>query len=735
MVTQFKPNPGLNPAALPEWRKLTSAVQALERHATQMTGRMAGQSRTVGAVITRASTALSLGGQAALVPAAPTALTETHTGYYDATTGNPYTSVVLSWTAPTLNTDGSPLTVAGYEIWRLLTGGEWQFVTEVTGTGATLLRQPFGGASYQFEVRAQSADNGQLGDFSAPITVTPPTTLAALPAPSVPILTTGLGIVKAQWDGNLGGSPAPAGFRGVYAEISTDGGTTWTTAGQNLLTGGTRSALGPYDDGQALQVRFRAVDALGVATAASAVASTTVVGVSGPQIVAGSVTTNKIQAGQITSALIDTAGLTGITVTGGTIQTLATASRGIKIVGGILSAYDASGNATVTIDGATGAVTLVGLNATSATISGSITASSGSITGPLTVTGTLRTAASGGRVELNSSGLWAYDSAGNAQVHIATDGSLTANTGTFGGSLNGASGTFAGSLTAGSGTISGTMTVSGTIQTAASGQRLVMNSSSGYRAYSAGGGYAQLNAGSLQLFDATGNSSDFSNGGTNGLSINDEYGIHFTYRGTAGGAPNTGYLDMGGDATSAYVKSTTVQNRTYTQASALTPTGSSTGVAAVSSTGIIGMVAGTIFLPQAYSDVVSTRAVFVNTGGRLGTTSSARRTKNLHGQVEMSDEMLEAWVHLPTHLFHYKADADKVEQIGMVAEEVLAAKHFEHLIYYDERPLKSGQPRKKKKVDGLAYERMPVYNRMAIGRLYDRLMLLEKRVADLEGAR
>ena len=178
-ITQFKPNPGLNPSALPEWRKLTRAVNDLERHRTILTGKVASQSRTAGSTLQRISTAIAevpTGSTDTRAGNAPTSLAATPTGYYDGVTGNPSTQVVLTWTAPATYSNGDPYTASGYEIWRQLSGGEWQFHLEVTGTTATLLRQPFAGSTYQYEVRAQSADNGLYSAFSSPVTVTPPTT-------------------------------------------------------------------------------------------------------------------------------------------------------------------------------------------------------------------------------------------------------------------------------------------------------------------------------------------------------------------------------------------------------------------------------------------------------------------------------------------------------------------------------------------------------------------------------
>jgi hypothetical protein len=751
MTTSFKPNPGINPAALPEWRKITGAINALERAASRHQGTLTNHSRTMGATIIRASEAATGYTPDIRTGNAPTGLGAVISGYYDSATGNPYAEVVLTWTPPTTYSNGEPITVAGYEVWRALSGAEWQFVTYVTGATATLMRQPFGGAAYQYEVRAQSADNGLYGAFSAPLSVTPPSTMTALPAPSQPTLTTSLGTVRATWDGLLGGAAPPAGFRGVYAEISVDGGTTWQLKGQNLLFAGAQSVVSYYAGGTSVMVRFRAVDALGVSSAASATQTITVVAIGGPDIAANSVTTNQIAAGNITSALIDTGGLTGITLTGGTIQTLSTASRGIKITGGTFTAYDGSGNATVTINGSTGAVTIGGLIATSATVTGAITATSGAITGTMTVSGTLQTGASGARVQMTSAGLAGYNSAGtqtfsfltsNGTVN-ATGGTFTniavTGTSTFSGTLSGATGTFSGGITATSGSITGQLTIGtgGSIVTATTYPRTRFDSTGITFDETVGFGvaYGEIDTTHIGLTWWGGTPA-----GQDPL-LYIQYQVYVDPSGNAvlSGNGSTLISSVNGvQLEGLQIKSTAILNYTKGNASsqggATGAVGSSGQFVIIGTDGIMRPLGTAPFFPQAYGATVTTRALNIGSNGAIGTASSARRTKNLRGTVEMSDDMLEAWLRLPTHRFAYKADPDQLEHVGMIAEEVQAAKHFDHLIYYDETPTKSGKKRKRKKVDGLAYERMPVYNRMALGRLYDRLIAAEKRIAQLEGS-
>jgi hypothetical protein len=112
----------------------------------------------------------------------------------------------------------------------------------------------------------------------------------------------------------------------------------------------------------------------------------------------------------------------------------------------------------------------------------SLTASqitSGTVTASLILSGSIKTGTTGARVEQDSSGIRLYNSSGvvvvdlNASTGAASfSGNLSAATGTFAGALSAATGTFSGDL-------SGATVTGGTIQTAASGQRITMDATSG----------------------------------------------------------------------------------------------------------------------------------------------------------------------------------------------------------------------------------------------------------------
>ena len=112
-----------------------------------------------------------------------------------------------------------------------------------------------------------------------------------------------------------------------------------------------------------------------------------------------------------TGSLVVDGAIDGKTVTGATLQTIATAARGIKITTGGLVAYDATGVATLTIDATTGAISMLGALTSGSTITGA------TVTG-----GTLRTTATSFRgIKVTTAGLIAYDASGVATLTIDAD--------------------------------------------------------------------------------------------------------------------------------------------------------------------------------------------------------------------------------------------------------------------------------------------------------------------------
>ncbi|WP_336632093.1 MULTISPECIES: hypothetical protein [unclassified Microbacterium] len=114
------------------------------------------------------------------------------------------------------------------------------------------------------------------------------------------------------------------------------------------------------------------------------------------KIDAGAITAVKIAANAIDATRLSATAITSKhTITGATLQTTATANRGVKIDSSGLSAYSSSGAQTVSIDSATGGVTMAG---------------------------TFRNRPSGPRVEINSS-----DTRGRIWFYSGTSGATPAS--------------------------------------------------------------------------------------------------------------------------------------------------------------------------------------------------------------------------------------------------------------------------------------------------------------------
>ena len=164
-------------------------------------------------------------------------------------------------------------------------------------------------------------------------------------------------------------------------------------------------------------------------------------------------------------SLVAGSDVSGATITGGTVQTEATVGRGVKINSAGLTAYDGAGSPTFTVEASTGAVSLVGALTAGSTIDGA------GITGSTLTGGTVQTEAAAARgVKMLSSGLTGYDTTGAVKFSLSSTGALT----------------LAGSITAGS-TIDGAVVTGGTVQTESSASRGIKINSTGLTAYDSQG--------------------------------------------------------------------------------------------------------------------------------------------------------------------------------------------------------------------------------------------------------
>lgn len=174
-------------------------------------------------------------------------------------------SATLAWTAPTTNTDGSPLNdLRGYELFYsgapMLAEPWWQQVTPESADEVATVGPLVTGRTYQFKVRAIDSSNTR-SLFSDPISWTVPAPAQAPPVPSKPIVTTRLGTVTVSWDGkDADGAVMPAWFSHVEVHVANADGVApsdGSLVDRLYGPGGTVIADLPY--GTTRWVRFRSV--------------------------------------------------------------------------------------------------------------------------------------------------------------------------------------------------------------------------------------------------------------------------------------------------------------------------------------------------------------------------------------------------------------------------------------------------------------------------------------------
>lgn len=137
------------------------------------------------------------------------------------------------------------------------------------------------------------------------------------------------------WSGTAHGSPSTSQ---VTSPWSRAGSAFPGRAGVSLITG--------LASGQDYSARIVVVNGVDSTTPGASTGPVTLMGVQG----------SDIDPETIVSGNLDPDFANGATITGATIQTSETASRGVKVTSGGLVAYDASGNATFLIDAATGSL-------------------------------------------------------------------------------------------------------------------------------------------------------------------------------------------------------------------------------------------------------------------------------------------------------------------------------------------------------------------------------------------
>lgn len=201
----------------------------------------------------------------------------------------------LSWNAPTLNVDDSPLTDFAYYVvrWRYVGAGAYQAFT----TKETTFQLPglVPGKNIEWSVLARDFSGNDSTWADALLTGLADTTPPNKPNP--PAVSSRLGALIVGWDGTLTGGAPPADFDHleVYASATTGG--PWEPVGR--LAGAGMVVAAGIPVGETRYVTTVAVDTSGNASTRSDESSIVIIGVTGPDIAANAVTANSIEAGAV----------------------------------------------------------------------------------------------------------------------------------------------------------------------------------------------------------------------------------------------------------------------------------------------------------------------------------------------------------------------------------------------------------------------------------------------------
>lgn len=389
----------------------------------------------------------------------------------------------LTWTPPTTRSDSSSISgfLDGYDIWyKRSTESVWkkEFVKDGgQGIAAHQIKDAVLLQNFTYNIRVYTVDI--MGQYSTVATDNVLTAKYAetLNAPSTPTATSKLGTITVVWDGldSAAALPVPGVLYIEFHESTTSG---FTPSSSTLVesvpitnSGNFIVRTGRLFDGTTFyyyKTRFvRQISPTELETSTASTQSTglKVVGVTGPDVVANSITTNNLEAGFVTASLVRgdviragasstsarvelkstgisafngvtgdpatftvssfdgsvniTGGtLTAPAITGGTLQTNSEATTGVKInTSGVVAYNNATNQSVFSVDSSNGSVVISG----------------GSLTSPTITGGILQTSASANTgIKITTSSLTAYNIGGSPTFTVdAGTGNVTLSGGTL----------------------------------------------------------------------------------------------------------------------------------------------------------------------------------------------------------------------------------------------------------------------------------------------------------------
>ena len=143
-------------------------------------------------------------------PSPPTNLSGTSEGY--AVGNKSYSKVALSWTAPTTNSNGTNISdLKGYAVYyRYNTQDEWTFEADVVGATSYTISELQSSRNVYFSVKAYDLTRN-MSSYATPLEVLTVAGSSGLLAPSTPVTSSKLGVIRVTWDGlDATGATPPA---------------------------------------------------------------------------------------------------------------------------------------------------------------------------------------------------------------------------------------------------------------------------------------------------------------------------------------------------------------------------------------------------------------------------------------------------------------------------------------------------------------------------------------------
>lgn len=301
----------------------------------------------------------------------------------------------LTWTPPTTRSNGSSISgfLDGYDIWyKRSTETVWkkEFVKDGgQAIAAHEIKDAILLQNFTYNIRVYTVDI--MGQYS---TVATDNVLTAsysetLNAPSTPTATSKLGTITVTWDGldSAAALPVPGVLYIEFHESTTSG---FTPSSSTLvesvpITNGGNYIVrtGRLFDGTTFyyyKTRFvRQISPTELVTSAASTQSTglKVVGVTGPDVVANSITTNNIEAGFITAALVR-----GDIISAGTVG----ANSRVELKTSGIFAFNSANDPVFSFDTSTATLTVGGYATNSNVSAVSNTAASASTTANTAIT-------------------------------------------------------------------------------------------------------------------------------------------------------------------------------------------------------------------------------------------------------------------------------------------------------------------------------------------------------------